>query len=226
MDRQAGSSLAYITVKRKIYKKKLKTDQTNIDIHNKFDILCDETPKFSMITQEEEDNRSKTHKLCKRVPKNNFEKVTNRHFNTEKQAVKCYDLKYFGSRNRSAVLQDNQEERVEQMLERNIETQKILNTKKQLLKKCRRCNFKNRLCMLNRSNCPTLNKNCFYCLKGGHYPQSLCCKKKRKSKLKKLSPLYSEKPQPTKIGKNVIELINTRIKQLEPTNLKTINKVN
>ena len=174
-----------------------------------------------MITQEEEDNRSKTHKLCKIVPIYNFENVNKINFNTEKLTVKCYGLKYFDSKNRFAVLQNNQEESVDQIIERNIETQKIFNTKKHLLKKCRRCNFKNRLCMLDISNCPALTKNCFYCMKGGHYPQSLCCKKKRKAKLRKVYPLHSEIPQRIKIDKNVMELINTRIKQLEPIKAST-----
>ena len=52
---------------------------------------------------------------------------------------------------------------------------------KHQLKKCRKCNFKRRTCVVNITMCKANQKRCVSCQKAGHYPQSLNCKVRRKS---------------------------------------------
>ena len=107
-----------------MYKKKLKTDKTQIDTNNKFDILCDEIPQFSMITKVKEEARSKTHRQSKRCPPNKIKKVNKMYFKIGEQTGKCYGLKYFESKNRFAVLENNNEQSVDQIIDREIEISK------------------------------------------------------------------------------------------------------
>ena len=60
----------------------------------------------------------------------------------------------------------------------------ILQINKPDLKKCKRCNFKKRRCALDQFACNATNKCCFRCKKVGHFPQSLCCRKRRKAQCK------------------------------------------
>ena len=58
---------------------------------------------------------------------------------------------------------------------------KILLAPRSTLKKCRFCNFKKRLCALNRSECSAFYRSCNSCKKKGHFPKSLNCTKTRKN---------------------------------------------
>ena len=58
---------------------------------------------------------------------------------------------------------------------------------KHMLKKCRYCNYKKRLCAINSSSCVARIKKCVKCGKGGHYPQSMCCKASKTSQKVKVS---------------------------------------
>ena len=81
-------------------------------------------------------------------------------------------LKKFQTRNRFEVLIGNQEEEVKHIIKRN----QLLDIPKKLLKKCKRCNYKKRNCIVNPSTCNALKRCCFKCKKLGHYPQSPRCK--------------------------------------------------
>ena len=90
--------------------------------------------------------------------------------------------------------------------------------KKCLLKKCRSCHFKKRLCLLDRSNCAAFEKTCFACNKTGHYPKSLNCKKTRKIHKGNRTKSKNKVQHPSEIHQispTVFKLINAKIKQLE-----------
>jgi hypothetical protein len=91
---------------------------------------------------------------------------------------------------------------------------KVKITQKRFLKKCRNCNFKKLSCILNPSSCMAQQKNCFKCGKKGHFPQSMNCKTKIKSQKQKRGQVY-EKRSSTKISKEVLLLLRTRIDELE-----------
>ena len=81
-------------------------------------------------------------------------------------------LKQFETKNSFEVLIDNPEENLEQIISRN----KILSTPKKSLKRCRKCHFKRRACILDSSKCNSLQKCCRKCKKIGHLPKSINCK--------------------------------------------------
>ena len=88
---------------------------------------------------------------------------------------------------------------------------KILNTPKQSLKKCRNCNFKKRRCILNPSSCKSRQSFCTKCKTLGHFPKSINCKSKRRSTKPKM-PVIKNK---NSCKRDVLILLNKRIKQLE-----------
>ena len=118
-------------------------------------------------------------------------------------------LSYFYTKNRFEALSDNQEEDIDKLIQRI----KVLSARKKSLRKCRSCNFKKRQCILNPSLCTASHQFCSLCGKVGHFPQSLCCQKRRKSHFQKHRK--SEKVHPRKLSKRNLKLINMRIKQLE-----------
>ena len=94
----------------------------------------------------------------------------------------------------------------------------IIEIKKALLKKCRHCNFKKRSCMLDRSSCSAKEKTCLACLKGGHFPRSLNCKrtrKARKSRVQSKTITDQVRKPPKKISSEVHKFINEKIVELE-----------
>ena len=127
-------------------------------------------------------------------------------------------LSNFETKNRFEALSNNPEEDIEDLIQRI----QVLSAKKKSLKKCRRCNFKKRQCILNPSLCTTTNQSCSQCGKVGHFPKSLCCQKRRKSHCQKHKK--SEKVHSFKLSKRNLKLIKIRIKQLESK--KEIQKCN
>ena len=81
---------------------------------------------------------------------------------------------------------------------------------KKLLKKCRYCNFKKRICLIDPTSCNAKQSNCFRCQKTGHYPQSLNCK------IKNCKTKTNQQPLPTvKLTKQISKLLIKRIKEIE-----------
>ena len=97
-------------------------------------------------------------------------------FEREVETKQC-SLNCFPTFNRFQVLIENPEEDIKSLIKRC----NILQASRSTLKKCRRCNFKKRKCILDPNMCEAINKICYQCDGIGHFPKSLCCKS-RKSK--------------------------------------------
>ena len=119
-------------------------------------------------------------------------------------------LSCFKTLNRFNILCDNPEENIKVLIKRSS----IVTANKRSLKKCRTCNFKKRRCVLNPICCSATYKVCDYCKKVGHFPKSLCCKKRRKTDEKKKIKRTSTKCPPIAISKKNMKLIKLRIQQL------------
>ena len=90
---------------------------------------------------------------------------------------------------------------------------RLIKIPKHELKKCKFCNFKKRFCQLNPENCQARRKVCWECKKEGHYPQSICCKKKRSPR---------RKSQTIKLHREKVAQITRRNKKLI---LRTIERL-
>ena len=144
-------------------------------------------------------------------------------------------LKAFQHENRYSLLEDNKEEDLDNLKKRLSEIQLIKKIKRSELKKCHSCNNKKRTCLLDRSSCHALDQRCNFCNKLGHFPRSLNCKKFRQTKRpKEKHRLNSVNRNGRKMNSNKISIygkicpdmlneINTRISQLEVTELPTRN---
>ena len=102
-----------------------------------------------------------------------FEKSINKIENIKiKHRRDC--LKIFETENRFDILRGNAESDLDAILKVN----KILITPKHSLKRCRRCNFKKRICALLPNSCKASQCFCFMCHKFGHFPKSIYCRTK------------------------------------------------
>ena len=120
-------------------------------------------------------------------------------------------LKKFETENRFNVLRGNDE----MELEKIIRVDKILCTVKKSLKRCKKCHFKKRSCLLNPSSCQASQRLCHKCKKIGHFPRSINCKVNTKllsSSIPKSSPRTYELPKQWK--KDVLLLVTNRINLL------------
>ena len=120
-------------------------------------------------------------------------------------------LNIFQTTNSFKILTDNPEDNIESVIKRL----KIVTAKKKDLKKCRRCNHKKRKCILHPSSCSALNHTCATCKRVGHFPQSLCCQKRRKSEKHKSKKKSEKKTHSEKVSKKNMKLIRLKIQQLE-----------
>ena len=115
-------------------------------------------------------------------------------------------LNKFKTANRFDILRDNQEE----------DLLKILRTTKRSLKKCRKCNFKKRTCILDPSSCKEARSICRKCERFGHFPQSVYCKAQKPRKQKhSLANTFHNCPHSQKYKEDILHLLNKRIDQLE-----------
>ena len=151
----------------------------------------------------------------KEIQKENFhikqkkkEKAEISNFKVIKKGWQKYETK-----NIFEVLTDNDEEDINKILFKT----RILKTSKSSLKRCKRCNFKKRSCILNPSTCKAINKCCIKCQKIGHFPQSPNCKARAKANKSQKSKIQiiSEDVDQRKLCANALFLINRRISQLE-----------
>ena len=100
---------------------------------------------------------------------------SNRKKSKVNEVVTSNCLRKFDTKNWFDLLRGNAIENV-------LEIINVLKTPKKSLKKCRRCNFKKRSCILDPLSCSSIGNNCSKCQKNGHYPQSIYCKLTRKHK--------------------------------------------
>ena len=121
--------------------------------------------------------------------------------------------KHENPQNKFQVLEDNTEEDLNRIVWRS----NILRTERKLIKKCHKCNFKKRTCILDPTSCQASQKCCYYCKKKGHFPSSLCCKAKRKIKLMLIKkPKAQRKNQSQKkLSEKMLKFVNIRIQELE-----------
>ena len=122
-------------------------------------------------------------------------------------------LKRFETANKFDVLRGNGESDLDKILKVN----KILITPKHSLKKCRRCNFKKRTCIIDPGSCKASQFFCFRCNKFGHFPKSIFCKTRNKYKKNKVSKkyCYTNYEQSKQWKEDVYLLVMKRIHQLE-----------
>ena len=169
---------------------------------NKFETL--EIEECNIVEMEMKKEKFRHCKLKQKKPEKDY--VSN--LKDNKKGWQKYETK-----NRFEVLKDNDEKDINKILTTN----KVLKTPKSSLKKCKRCNFKKRSCILNPSSCKAINKSCIKCKKNGHYPQSPNCKagpKVNKSKHSK-NKIHSKNVEQRKLCLDSFFLINRRIIQLE-----------
>ena len=102
-------------------------------------------------------------------------------------------------------------------MESILNVHRILISPKHYLKRCRRCNFKKRICVLDPESCKAAQCFCFMCNKFGHFPKSIYCKGRNKSKKKNVSKKACQinHPQSKQWKKDVYLLVMKRINQVE-----------
>ena len=115
------------------------------------------------------------------------------------------DMVLIETHNRFHILEDNTAENLDE----------ILQIPKRKLKKCKKCNFRKRTCLLNPSSCQANQKQCFFCSKYGHFPRSTCCKAKRKCGLKKMIIVKPNSNIQSKLTRKVLKLVKKKICELE-----------
>ena len=126
-------------------------------------------------------------------------------------------VKRFESKNRFEVLISNPEEDVPKIVKRLI----LSNTSKRSLKKCKKCNFKRRDCLVDSAKCKASQRWCSKCKKHGHYPQSLYCKARKK--IQSMIKIKVPAAKPFAFNADMLFLLNKRIDIIECN--KVINKV-
>ena len=119
------------------------------------------------------------------------------------------DLTVFDLHNCFQILGDNNKEATFYIVRRNH----ILKTPKKLLRKCRYCSYKKRSCVLDSFSCNARSKTCSACSKYGHYPQSMNCKAKSKSKSVKRD--YENCQLMKRLDRGTQNCIQVRIQQIE-----------
>ena len=199
-----------------------------LNLFNRFEILntvqVSQDNKSTQINKKEEDMKAGlshldsagSRKVAKdfiKMPKRNKE-----NFMKTREVKKKNHSKPVKIFNRFQLLEDKQNGDLQDLI-RSIKIQK---TPRHELKKCRKCNFKKRTCVINSSSCKSIKEVCYVCNKPGHFPNSMNCKKRRKSSMRK-----KDKKQSTyvKISKNDIKLIHKKIEEIEMFNLQQTNIV-
>ena len=96
-------------------------------------------------------------------------------------------------------------------IEKIIGRLEIKYMKKSSLKKCRNCNYKKRSCLLDSSSCNACKSKCMECNKSGHFPRSLNCKKRRKSKKTRSKTIKGFVKSSKKISQRIRKMIKPRL---------------
>ena len=126
--------------------------------------------------------------------KSSSEKIVQKQDEMNESKIKCERdyLKKFETDKPFDILRGNEESDVSDILKLN----EIMNKSKPSLKKCKKCNYKKRVCSLNPNKCKASQCFCSQCKKFGHFPQSLNCKASVKSLKSKKKPDQVQDHQP------------------------------
>ena len=207
-------------IKPRHYKQLREKLENIVETSNKFELLGienenDERSVFQLSNHDEVEDQNLKLEENKKVKKGKKKPNQN----------KCLviDLSPFENKNQFGILTDNAEEKVENILKRV----KLLNTSKRHLKKCKKCNFKKRSCLVDFSTCKSFDKFCSKCNKKGHFPQSQECKSRRKIKKENLQKTENpdgcrikkenlqQTQKPFDINPQILFLLKNKIHQLE-----------
>ena len=197
------------TVKAKKYQKKAMKKENVIETFNKFDILEEEMCIVTEVNNVKSNNK-KSKKRIKILRKKHF-KTDEIDASNFKKALNRFQ-KHLTTQNRFQIFEDNKEE----SLNRIIWRFDILQTDRKKIKKCHKCNFKKRTCILDPSSCQASQRCCYYCKKKGHFPSSACCKARRKSRSKQnnKTKVQPKNKSQKNISMEMIRLVKNRIQEL------------
>ena len=161
------------TVKATKYPKKIMKKESDIETYNKFDSLEEEECVIKQVISVKS-NVKKSKKGIKALKKKHYKADAIDPPNVKKAFKKL--PKHIKTQNRFQIFENNDEEDLNRIIWRSD----ILKTERKKIKKCHKCNFKKRTCVLDPTSCHASQKFCYYCKKRGHFPSSACCKAKRK----------------------------------------------
>ena len=220
--------------RKSVHRKKSFRVKRNVDVHtevkliNKFNLLKEKDASESVVKKEKENQYmftvgsknifkirrtrvffkfNKTRSLEAVKSSSNFDEMSKP--NRKRNKLSC-----FQTLNRFQMLTDNPEDEMDKLMKRLD----CVVANKKSLKRCRTCHFKKRQCILNPNLCTAINHVCSHCKKPGHFPKSLCCKKKRKAQSKLFAKMKNKNIPAPKLSKKHQKLINQRIKELESEN--------
>ena len=171
---EENGKIGFQTVKRGKRRNSHSSFVDSIKTKNRFEALMEET--LEQVEEHYDDNE----KFETEVSKSEVSKLKSKKMERRVKKQKTERVETF---NKLALLVDNSEED----LSKRIVNFEIDKTPKHQLKKCRKCNYKKRTCTLNSLSCKACQNVCSFCLKHGHFPQSIDCKKRKKMKQKVLS---------------------------------------
>ena len=147
------------TVKAKKYRRKQPMKQEyDIKTSNKFGCLKEEECVIGEVLTVKSDEK----KIKKRI-----KTVQKKHYKTDEIDIPNFQKtfkdfqKHIKTQNRFQILEDNNEEDLNRMIWQSD----ILKLERKKIKKCHKCNFKKRSCILEPSSCQASQKCCYYCKK-------------------------------------------------------------
>ena len=213
-ENQDISGERFIQVKKTYSRRKHQDKIKGITLANKFEGLENEPVNQSNLKASAETANSK--EKIRNLKKERIVLVENPKKGAHTKKERCW-FSQFEIKNLFNILEDIHDDCIPKVIE-TVEKE----TSKQCLKKCRFCNFKKRSCMLNPESCQAKKKSCWSCNKLGHFPQSLCCKKNRKSMKIKYSKVELDQPNSNQILREHIDLIIYTINRLD--NLKKVSE--
>ena len=192
------------------YRKKKETRKFFISTSNKFKLL--EVDSVNEFDHQIFNNFAAN----KKILVNSLDKSKSRN-NCKRSEGSCKDkgklnFEQYEDHNTFEALKGNTIEDVTEILN-------ILRAPKKSLKKCRRCNYKKRTCVLDPWACISYERKCNRCHKYGHSPKSLNCKINRKETELKLRKTRVENSSDSLKKKNFEK--KSRINKHVPTSSKT-----
>ena len=102
-----------------------------------------------------------------------------------------------------------------------LKMEEVKKQSKRQLRKCRKCGFKKRNCLLDVEGCKAVNKFCTKCKRSGHFPKSMICKVNKTAKISKFHEsnkvvqLKYCQLNPEQYKKDILLLLTRRIEQLQ-----------